>query len=48
MESGHPYAFTDDDGTTYLFYQGNDNEGKSYYLTKAKNRLKDKKPFLDK
>jgi predicted GH43/DUF377 family glycosyl hydrolase len=32
-ESGHPYAFTDDDGRVYLFYQGNNDNGKSWYLT---------------
>ena len=32
-ESGHPYAFTDDDGTTYLFYQGNNDNGRTWYLS---------------
>ncbi|MEN1678401.1 MAG: family 43 glycosylhydrolase [Planctomycetota bacterium] len=35
-ESGHPYAFTDDDGSTYLFYQGNNDMGKSWYLSKVR------------
>ena len=33
-ESGHPFAFTDDDGKIYLFYQGNKDNGKSWYLSK--------------
>lgn len=34
-ESGHPYAFTDQDGTVHLFYQGNDDGGKTWYLSRA-------------
>jgi Beta-fructosidases (levanase/invertase) len=32
-ESGHPHIFTDNDGRTYLFYQGNNDKGKSWYLS---------------
>lgn len=35
-ESGHPYAFTDDDGSQYLFYQGNNDNGQSWYLSVKK------------
>ncbi|MBO5308383.1 MAG: hypothetical protein J6C40_10295 [Lentisphaeria bacterium] len=28
-ESGHPYTFTDDDGREYLFFQGNNDKGKT-------------------
>lgn len=35
-ESGHPYAFRDDDGETYLFYQGSPDGGKTWYLSRAK------------
>jgi predicted GH43/DUF377 family glycosyl hydrolase len=45
-ESGHPYEFTDDDGTTYLFYQGNNEKGKSWYLSKVKIGWKDGLPFV--
>ncbi|TDE99159.1 glycoside hydrolase [Occultella glacieicola] len=31
-ESGHPGAFTDDDGRTYLFFQGNDTRGRTNFL----------------
>lgn len=34
-ESGHPYAFTDDDGKHYLFYQGSPDSGESWYITKT-------------
>ena len=45
-ESGHPYAFTDKDGTTYLFYQGNDDNGKTWYLSKVQIGWKNKMPFV--
>jgi len=32
-ESGHPYLFQDDDGRDYLFYQGNNTGGKTWYLS---------------
>lgn len=32
-ESGHPYIFTDTDGSTYLFFQGNNDKGKSWYIS---------------
>lgn len=34
-ESGHPYAFRDDDGRAYLFYQGTNDMGKTWYLSRA-------------
>ena len=34
-ESGHPYAFRDDDGRAYLFYQGSADMGKTWYLSKC-------------
>lgn len=34
-ESGHPYAFRDDDGRAYLFYQGSPDMGKTWYLSKV-------------
>ena len=33
-ESGHPYAFADDDGRCYLFYQGSADMGKTWYLSR--------------
>ena len=35
-ESGHPGLFEDTDGQTYLFYQGNNDKGKSWYLSKVR------------
>lgn len=32
-ESGHPHIFEDRNGRTYLFYQGNNDHGKTWYLT---------------
>ncbi len=32
-ESGHPHLFADTDGRTYLFYQGNNNGGKTWQIT---------------
>lgn len=32
-ESGHPHIFTDTDKRTYLFYQGNNDMGKTWLLT---------------
>ncbi|WP_461092976.1 family 43 glycosylhydrolase [Spirosoma gilvum] len=32
-ESGHPHIFTDPVGKTYLFFQGNNDKGKSWYLS---------------
>jgi hypothetical protein len=46
-ESGHPGIFQDEDGQTYLFYQGNKDGGKSWYLSKVKIGWKDGKPFVD-
>ena len=34
-ESGHPYVFVDDDGSTHLFYQGNNDNGKTWTLSRA-------------
>lgn len=35
-ESGHPYLFTDDDGQMYLFFQGNNDNGQTWYLSKKR------------
>lgn len=34
-ESGHPYVFEDDDGRVYLFYQGNNDGGRTWYIARA-------------
>jgi beta-1,2-mannobiose phosphorylase / 1,2-beta-oligomannan phosphorylase len=43
-ESGHPGVFVDDDGQTYLFYQGNNDKGKTWFLSRVKIGWKDEKP----
>lgn len=32
-ESGHPHLFTDRDGRSYLFFQGNNTRGKNWFLS---------------
>ncbi|HNR30179.1 MAG TPA: family 43 glycosylhydrolase [Candidatus Hydrogenedentes bacterium] len=45
-ESGHPGVFTDDDGAQYLFFQGNDDNGATWYLSKMRLRWRDGLPYL--
>lgn len=35
-ESGHPGVFLDDDGQTWLFFQGNPTHGKNWFLSRVK------------
>ena len=34
-ESGHPFIFSDRDGRTHLFYQGNPDNGKTWHLSRV-------------
>ncbi|MBZ0298898.1 MAG: family 43 glycosylhydrolase [Anaerolineae bacterium] len=45
-ESGHPYVWVDDDGRTYLFFQGNHDHGQTWYLSKCEIGWRDGLPFL--
>ncbi len=45
-ESGHPGVFVDDDGQTYLFYQGNDQKGATWFLSRVKIGWNDDIPFV--
>jgi predicted GH43/DUF377 family glycosyl hydrolase len=45
-ESGHPGVFTDDDGRTYLFFQGNNDNGRSWYISMLDIRWNGDKPVL--
>lgn len=45
-ESGHPYLFQDDDGRDYLFFQGNNDRGRTWYLSMLPIVWKDGKPVL--
>ncbi len=47
-ESGHPHIFTDSDGRTYLFYQGNKDKGKTWYISQQEVVWKKGKPVLKK
>jgi hypothetical protein len=44
-ESGHPYLFQDEDGQDYLFYQGNNTNGKTWYLSVVPVDWKDGRPL---
>lgn len=39
-ESGHPGVFVDNDGTIILFYQGNNEKGRTWFLSNVKIELK--------
>ncbi len=45
-ESGHPFLFQDDDGQDYLFYQGNNTKGKTWYLSVMPIDWSEGKPIL--
>ncbi|MBE9583480.1 family 43 glycosylhydrolase [Mucilaginibacter sp. JRF] len=45
-ESGHPCIYEDDNGDTYLFYQGNDDKGKTWYLSNLKIGWNRKGPYI--
>lgn len=45
-ESGHPGIFTDHDGRMYLFFQGNKDRGKTWYLSKMQVQWSNKLPYL--
>lgn len=45
-ESGHPHIFTAEDGRTFLFYQGNNDKGQTWYLSNHEVIWKKGKPVL--
>ena len=45
-ESGHPYVFVDNDGQTHLFYQGNNDMGKTWYLSKVGIQWEHNRPVV--
>lgn len=45
-ETGHPGLFVDDDGTNYLFFQANDDHGRTWYLSWVKVGWRDGRPYL--
>ncbi|GAB3970949.1 hypothetical protein GCM10028806_19950 [Spirosoma terrae] len=47
-ESGHPHIFSDKSGKTYLFFQGNNDKGKTWFLSNLPVNWKGNKPVLGK
>jgi len=45
-ESGHPGIFVDDDGAMHLFFQGNNDHGKSWYLSRMDVGWESAGPYL--
>lgn len=45
-ESGHPGVFTDDVGRVYLFFQGNNDHGKTWFLSKMQVEWDGRLPYL--
>ena len=45
-ESGHPHLFTDEKGKTYLFFQGNKDKGKTWFLSNIEVFWDKGKPIL--
>ncbi len=45
-ESGHPGVFADDDGRTYLFFQGNNDKGRSWFLSNMVVKWDGEMPYL--
>lgn len=45
-ESGHPHIFKDDDGRTWLFFQGNNDHGKTWFISKVEIKWKKDKPHF--
>lgn len=46
-ESGHPFVFTAPDGRTWLFFQGNNDNGQTWFLSKAEIDWRDGLPILE-
>ena len=45
-ESGHPHLFKNEDGRTYLFFQGNNDNGKTWFLSNVEVKWNEKGPYL--
>jgi beta-1,2-mannobiose phosphorylase / 1,2-beta-oligomannan phosphorylase len=46
-ESGHPFVFKNSDGVYHLFFQGNNDHGKTWYLSRREITWKDGAPHVD-
>jgi hypothetical protein len=47
-ESGHPHIFANPDGNGYLFFQGNNDNGKTWFLSNVKIIWRNAKPEIEK
>lgn len=47
-ESGHPHIFANPKGDDYLFFQGNNDNGKTWFLSNVKISWKNGKPAIEK
>jgi hypothetical protein len=45
-ESGHPAVFVDDDGQAYLFFQGNDDRGRTWRISFVRLGWRDGRPVV--
>ncbi|SHF68145.1 Glycosyl hydrolases family 43 [Mariniphaga anaerophila] len=45
-ESGHPHIFADSDGRTYLFFQGNNDNGKTWLISNVEVLWNENGPYL--
>ena len=45
-ESGHPHIFEDENGRTYLFFQGNNDMGYTWFISKIEVLWNEKGPYL--
>lgn len=45
-ESGHPHIFEAPDGRTYLFFQGNNNKGKTWFISQKEVFWEKDRPYL--
>ena len=45
-ESGHPHIFKDSDEKTYLFFQGNNDNGKTWYISKVEIGWTEQGPYI--
>jgi predicted GH43/DUF377 family glycosyl hydrolase len=45
-ESGHPHVFSNPLGDDYLFFQGNNNQGKTWFISNHRIEWKKRKPVI--
>jgi len=45
-ESGHPHIFSDANGKTYLFFQGNYDKGKTWFISNVEVKWKRRGPII--